>query len=85
MLMQMVRFSMRSGFRILSAALLLMVITGLVAFSVYRPDKALRVATGFVAHTMCSEVFVSGFDPAKVFEQSIAPFRYRGTPAAVFS
>ena len=44
---------MRTGVRILSAALLLLGVTSSVAFSIYRPDKTLRVATGFVA-TRCA-------------------------------
>jgi CubicO group peptidase (beta-lactamase class C family) len=34
-----------------------------------RPDRALRVATGYVAHTVCSKTFVSGFDPQTVFAE----------------
>jgi len=33
----------------------------------YRPDRAIRVATGFVAHNVCSKSFVSGLDPQTVF------------------
>jgi len=46
----------------------------LTAWTVYRPDKTIRVVTGFTAHTLCSEVFVSRFDPAQVYLQTIAPF-----------
>ncbi|WJR78479.1 serine hydrolase [Bradyrhizobium sp. NP1] len=35
-----------------------------------RPDRALRVATGFVAHVVCSKSFVSGFDPQVVFAET---------------
>lgn len=38
-----------------------------------RPDRALRTATGTVAHDLCSETFVSGLDPATTFEESVAP------------
>ena len=35
----------------------------------FRPDRAIRVATGYVAHNICSKTFVSGFDPAAVFAE----------------
>ena len=37
----------------------------------FRPDKALRVATGLTAETLCTDVFISGLDPATVFAQAI--------------
>jgi CubicO group peptidase (beta-lactamase class C family) len=37
---------------------------------ILRPDRALRVATGYVAHNICSKTFVSGFDPAIVFSEA---------------
>lgn len=33
----------------------------------------LRVLTGFVSHTLCSEAFVSGLDPASVYAEALAP------------
>jgi CubicO group peptidase (beta-lactamase class C family) len=38
---------------------------------VYRPDRAIRVATGVVAHNVCSKSFVSGLDPQTVFAETI--------------
>jgi CubicO group peptidase (beta-lactamase class C family) len=38
----------------------------------FRPDRALRVATGYVAHNICSKTFVSRFDPQTVFAETIA-------------
>jgi CubicO group peptidase (beta-lactamase class C family) len=38
---------------------------------IFRPDRALRVATGYVAHNICSKTFVSGFDPQTVFAETI--------------
>jgi CubicO group peptidase (beta-lactamase class C family) len=35
----------------------------------YRPDRAIRVATGYVAHTLCSKTFVSGLEPQTVFAE----------------
>ena len=29
----------------------------------FRPDLALRVATGIIAHDVCAKTFVSGFEP----------------------
>jgi CubicO group peptidase (beta-lactamase class C family) len=37
-------------------------------------DKPFRVATGFIVHTLCSEVFVSGLDPDHVFEEKLKPY-----------
>jgi CubicO group peptidase (beta-lactamase class C family) len=42
-------------------------VAGAVAFGLTRrPDTALRVATGLVSHTLCSDTFVIGLDPAQV-------------------
>jgi CubicO group peptidase (beta-lactamase class C family) len=37
---------------------------------VLRPDRAIRVATGFAAHNLCSKAFVSGLDPEAVFAET---------------
>jgi len=51
---------------------LALVSTGLIAACVtFRPDRALRVATGVVAHNVCSKSFVSGLDPQTVFSETI--------------
>ena len=39
---------------------------------IYRPGRALRSATGYVAHNVCSKIFVSGLDPQAVFSETIA-------------
>jgi CubicO group peptidase (beta-lactamase class C family) len=39
---------------------------------IYRPDRAIRVATGVVAHNVCSKTFVSGLDPQTVFSETTA-------------
>jgi CubicO group peptidase (beta-lactamase class C family) len=46
----------------------------LVAALVFRPDRALRVASGHVSHILCSTTFVTGLDPAQVFDEAIRPF-----------
>ena len=45
----------------------------LVACMIYRPDRALRTATGTAAHDLCSESFVSQLDPKQNFAESLAP------------
>jgi CubicO group peptidase (beta-lactamase class C family) len=35
----------------------------------FRPDRAIRVATGVVAHHMCVKTFVSGLDPPAMFAE----------------
>ena len=44
----------------------------LAAGIAFRPDRAMRVATGVVAHNVCSKTFVSGLDPQTVFTETIA-------------
>ncbi len=60
-----------SGRKLVGATALLLVViaSGLVAE--FRPDRAIRVATGAVAHNLCSKTFVSGFDPATVFSETL--------------
>lgn len=36
---------------------------------IFRPDRAVRVATGFVAHNLCVKAFVSGLDPKAAFAE----------------
>jgi CubicO group peptidase (beta-lactamase class C family) len=54
--------------KLLAAALVLAVPFALCAS--YRPDRSLRVATGVVAHDVCSKSFVSGLDPQTVFSET---------------
>ena len=49
-----------------------LIVAGLVALGIaFRPDRAIRVATGFVAHNICSKTFVSGLDPQTVFAETL--------------
>lgn len=43
---------------------------GVASAAIYRPDRAIRVATGIVAHNVCAKSFVSGFDPQAVFAET---------------
>ena len=52
-----------------AVAILLAVMAGVSAY--VRPDRAIRVATGVVAHNVCSKTFVSGLDPQAVFSETI--------------
>jgi CubicO group peptidase (beta-lactamase class C family) len=45
---------------------------GALALTAVRAHDAPQVATGFVAHTLCSETFVSGLDPDRVFSETTA-------------
>ena len=45
---------------------------GALALTAVRAHDAPRVATGFVAHILCSETFVSGLDPDRVFSETTA-------------
>jgi CubicO group peptidase (beta-lactamase class C family) len=38
----------------------------------FRVDRAIRVATGAVAHNVCTKTFVSGLDPHTVFSEIVA-------------
>jgi CubicO group peptidase (beta-lactamase class C family) len=59
---------MRKG---IVVGLLLVAAAIIAAGFVFRPDKTIRVATGLAAKTLCSDVFISGLDPATVFAQAI--------------
>lgn len=65
----------RFVFAVLAALVLLL--AGGVAN--YRPDLAIRVATGLIAHTLCSSVFVSGLSPDVVYHDALQP-----TPGIAF-
>ena len=38
--------------------------------AIFRPDRAIRVATGFVAHNLCVKTFISGLDPQVAFAEA---------------
>jgi CubicO group peptidase (beta-lactamase class C family) len=48
-----------------------LVLALVIALSIsFRPDRAIRVATGVVAHNVCSKFFVSGLDSQTAFAES---------------
>jgi len=49
------------------------VVLFIVAWLARRVDQSLRVATGLVSHTLCSETFVCGLDPDQVYEEILRP------------
>lgn len=44
----------------------------LAAAGYFRVDRSIRVATGVVAHNVCTKTFVSGLDPQTVFSETVA-------------
>ena len=46
--------------------------TSALALSAARARDVPKVATGFVANVICTETFVSGLDPARVFSETTA-------------
>ena len=55
-----------------SVVAVLVVLAALAGLSfAFRPDRAIRVATGFVAHNLCDKVFISGMDPQTVFAETL--------------
>src|SRR3569832_1068988 len=62
---------MKSAFRALVLAMTLVLVLLLGLGRYYRTDLALRVASGIVAHKVCSKVFVSHLDPETVFEDTV--------------
>jgi CubicO group peptidase (beta-lactamase class C family) len=47
----------------------LVLAAAVIATVPFRPDLAIRVATGYVAHTICVKTFVSGLEPQAVFAE----------------
>jgi CubicO group peptidase (beta-lactamase class C family) len=53
----------------IATALVLVIAVALAAY--FRPDRAIRVATGVVADSVCARTFVSGLDPQAVFAETM--------------
>jgi CubicO group peptidase (beta-lactamase class C family) len=54
------------------AAVAVVLGVAIAAGSYFRVDRAIRVATGVVAHNVCTKTFVSGLDPQTVFPEIVA-------------
>lgn len=54
------------------AACALLLVTAVPA-AAFRPDQALRIATGVAAQSLCSQTFVSGLNPETTFRETVAP------------
>jgi CubicO group peptidase (beta-lactamase class C family) len=48
-------------------------VPALAAIALFCCASAIRVATGFASHTLCSEIFVAGLDPDRTFSEVIGP------------
>jgi len=58
--------------RLALGLVLLIAVGAITAVLLRRPDIAVRVATGLVSHTLCSETFVAGLDPDRTFRETVA-------------
>jgi CubicO group peptidase (beta-lactamase class C family) len=55
--------------KLIAAALILVALA--VPAAIYRPDRAMRVATAVVADSLCTRTFVSGLDPEAVYVETL--------------
>jgi hypothetical protein len=66
--------------RLLTTASALVLVACAAAAAIwFRPDKTLRVTTGLVSHSMCSQTFITGRDPAAIRREFLAPMPGIGT------
>ena len=59
--------------RFAAIALAGLIAAALFVGAAFRPDQAIRVATGLTSHTLCSAAFVSGLPPNEVYTEAIKP------------
>jgi hypothetical protein len=57
----------------ISTMVIVLAACAVAAFVTFRADRAARVATGIVSHTLCSEIFVAGRDPEQSFAETFEP------------
>jgi CubicO group peptidase (beta-lactamase class C family) len=56
-----------------------------IVYAAIQGYTALRVASGFISHTLCSQTFVAGFDPDAVYAESLQPMGMIATLAPLIS
>jgi CubicO group peptidase (beta-lactamase class C family) len=54
-------------------ALTLVGLVGIAAAVYWRPDRALQVASGLTAHSLCSAAFISNLDPEATADELVKP------------
>jgi CubicO group peptidase (beta-lactamase class C family) len=59
--------------RLTTAVVCVGIVACLASCATVRPDRAIEVATGLISHNLCSETFVSGLDPERVYRESLRP------------
>jgi CubicO group peptidase (beta-lactamase class C family) len=59
--------------RFVLSALALVVLVGIAAIVYWRPDRALEVASGLMAHNVCSATFISGLDAQATADELVKP------------
>jgi CubicO group peptidase (beta-lactamase class C family) len=53
--------------------LMILLVVLMVGTAIWRPDNALRSASGFTAHNLCSAAFISGLDPQDTANELVKP------------
>jgi CubicO group peptidase (beta-lactamase class C family) len=51
----------------------LVILVGVAAAVCWRPDRALQVASGLTAHSLCSAAFISNLDPEATADELVKP------------
>jgi len=59
--------------RVSLLALALVVLAGIAAAVYWRPDRALRTASGLTAHNLCSASFIAKLDPQATADELVKP------------
>src|ERR1700733_5163227 len=54
-------------------ALSIVLLIAISAFAYWRPDRALEVASGLMAHNVCSATFISNLDPEATANELVKP------------
>jgi CubicO group peptidase (beta-lactamase class C family) len=66
-------YAFRKSIAFVLGAVALVLLGGLIACAIFRPDRAIRVGTASISQTMCTEIFVAGLDPDRVYAEEIVP------------